>query len=244
PYIAWIKYPQVSNTQDAVPWRDDHGIQTRLVEDSRDLENAAAIVLPGSKNTLLDLEWMRRNGFDEAIRRKAKNGTPILGICGGYQMLGSTLSDPGVSKNAKGLDLLPICTRFQSSKQVLRRRCRYGSERWETFEIHAGESELTGKAENTSHLLTVEADSEEPIAEGLRKDRVWGSYQHGLFESPAFRRDFIEQAGLSSNVVVDPRSYRDKLEERYAAMADLLERCLDLGPVKRYLGQNTRKKQF
>ncbi|MES2309353.1 MAG: cobyric acid synthase, partial [Verrucomicrobiota bacterium] len=93
-WMAWIRFPHLSNSQDAQPWKFDSGIGLRWVDSLQRLEGASMIVLPGSKNTIADLEWLRKMGLDRAIIEAAKRGIPVIGICGGYQILGETLRDP------------------------------------------------------------------------------------------------------------------------------------------------------
>ena len=114
--IAWIRFPHISNSQDCQPWLTDRGVAIRWLESAEDLTAAKLIVLPGTKNTVADLQWMRRTGIDRAVKSAAQRGTPIVGICGGYQMLGESVSDPqgvaGDTGDSPGLNLLPIQTRF------------------------------------------------------------------------------------------------------------------------------------
>src|SRR5215469_1040115 len=143
-FIAWIRFPHISNSQDCQPWLTDRGVSVRWVENAEDLTAAKLIVLPGTKNTVADLQWMRGTGFDRAVKSAAQRGTPIVGICGGYQILGEFLSDSqgvaGDSGDLLGLNLLPIRTRFADKKEVVQVSVIWGEHRWQAYEIHMGES--------------------------------------------------------------------------------------------------------
>lgn len=232
PHLAWIKYPRVSNSQDQLPWRDDLGVQSLWTDDPRDLDNAAAVVLPGSKDTLADLAWLRARGLDAAVARAASRGTPIVGICGGFQMLGRRLSDPASGVAADGLCLLPVDTVFRAEKRVTRRQCLHEDDRWETFEIHTGET--TPEPEDDAALLRVLGDDGRPRPEGFVRGAVWGTYQHGLFESPSLRRRLARAAGLANHRPAEV-SWKQRRAETYSAMARALEDHLDLNPIREYV---------
>ncbi|MEM9157679.1 MAG: cobyric acid synthase [Verrucomicrobiota bacterium] len=232
PYIAFIRYPQISNTQDALPWAEDSGIHVHWTTSPSHLAHASAIVLPGSKNTIADLAWLREKDFEQVLKDKANQGVPIVGICGGYQMLGKTLFDPQTQLGAKGLNLLPIETEFASEKQVVRRKAVHESDNWETFEIHTGRTQILAKA---SPLLHIQDLNTEPKPEGIALKNIWGSYQHGLFESPSLRRRLITAARLETQVQVNKRNYRNQMARKYRAMAEFIEARLNLDPIKREL---------
>ncbi|MEM8502740.1 MAG: cobyric acid synthase, partial [Cyanobacteria bacterium P01_D01_bin.1] len=133
--FAWIRFPRLSNSQDSQPWQLDSGIRTCWVTAPEALADARAIILPGSKNTLQDLQWLRQTGLAEAIQQAAQRGVPVVGICGGYQMLGQRLSDPeghaGLSGDVPGLGLLPIATQFAAHKEVRQVTATEGAETWQ-----------------------------------------------------------------------------------------------------------------
>lgn len=233
PYIAWVRYPHISNTQDQLPWLNDMGIDSRWVDKPSELNGAAAIILPGSKSPFSDLEWLRQNRLDPIIHARAKSGIPIVGICGGFQMLCETLHDPQTKESANGLGLLPFNTHYTAAKTVTRRLAQWNGDQWETFEIHTGET-YSNTAKRPPHLLKyVEADKS-IHREGVLLQNIWGTYQHGIFESPSLRAHLIELANLK-NVRIDQQNYRDKRQAVYQSMANLLEQSIDLAPIKRYL---------
>ncbi|MBK1878680.1 cobyric acid synthase [Pelagicoccus mobilis] len=235
PYVAWVKYPQVANSQDMQPWLQDKGIQNIWTVDPEVVRGAAAIVLPGTKNTLSDLAWLRERGLGRAVIEVASKGVTVVGICGGKQMLGRRLFDPVSKETADGLGLLPFDTEFCEAKQVVRNESVLADERWETFEIHTGQSRLNEGAEFESLFEAGPMGSGKLKSDGLKVGKVWGSYQHGLFDSPSVRERLLEEAGIGG-VVVSRADWRSKRLGVYDSMAESIESHLDLEPVRRYLG--------
>jgi adenosylcobyric acid synthase len=235
--IAWIRFPYVSNTSDVQPWLMDEGVRTEWISRANQLRDAKAIVLPGSKNTLADLEWLRESGLAEAIKAAAAQGIPVIGICGGFQMLGATLHDErglgGRAGREEGLNLLPVATEFQLRKEVKQVAAAWKGARdqsWKAYEIHMGRSKLQGDA---ATLLEIKnGGGWEP--EGCRQGKVWGTYLHGFFESAAVRSAVAWEAGLLQYKPASI-SWRDNLQEIYQGMADLLEEKLKLEEIWRYV---------
>lgn len=226
--LAWIALPHVSNTQDAEPWNLDEGVQVQWIRKPQDLNDADAIILPGTKNTLADLQWLHESGIAQKIRQKAEAGLPIVGICGGYQMLGDRIEDPqgiaGKAGSCDGLGLLPIRTTYLAQKRVTQVTAHLQEATWHAYEIHMGRTEILQK---TDPLLYVsEGNTQKP--EGIRKNHIWGTYLHGLFEHAAAREALM---GHRANPIL----WQDYKAGIYAGMADMLEEHLDLEGVFRYL---------
>jgi len=232
--IAWIRFPRLSNGQDCEPWLNDKGVRVGWVEHPHELREARAVILPGSKDTMSDLRWLRAQGLDKAILRLAEQGVPVVGICGGYQMMGESLSDPrglaGAPGEEQGLGLLPLRTRFQKAKKVTQVEARWGDSTWMAYEIHMGQTEFT---RTIAPLLTLKT-SAGPQEEGVRQQNVWGTYLHGFFESPAVRRDLAQASQIQCYAASD-ESWADRKARLYDEMADLLEAHLDLTPIYRYV---------
>ncbi len=235
PLIAWVCYPRVSNTQDIQPWSLDEGVQARWVRSIDELEQASAIVLPGSKNTIADLQWLRDSGIADMVIRKAREGIPVVGICGGYQMLGERLLDPGGeagrSGEVEGLSLLPIVTEFSKEKRLTQVQAIWGAENWNCYEIHMGHS----RAICTLNALLKVKDGDGAREEGSQDRSVWGTYLHGLFENSCTRLALCEVAGISG-YEVGVQDWWEHKQQTYSQMADLLEEHLDLEGVYRYVG--------
>jgi adenosylcobyric acid synthase len=232
--LAWIRFPHLSNSQDCQPWLRDTGVNVRWVSGPRELESAKAIVLPGSKNTLADLTWLRAAGLDREISAAAQRGVPVIGICGGYQMLGRSLADAdgsaGDRGDVAGLGLLPVETSFSKNKEVRQVEALWNEEHWTAYEIHMGRTRAT--AEHPPLLRVRNGDGWH--GEGVRSGAVWGTYLHGLFESAAVRRELAHVAGFTG-YQPSQTPWRAHLQLIYDGMADLLEEHLNLEPIWRYV---------
>ncbi|NBV34565.1 MAG: cobyric acid synthase, partial [Proteobacteria bacterium] len=140
--IHWVRFPHLSNSQDTNPWQLDEGVRVEWVSHPASLSNAKIVVLPGSKNTLADLAWLRSSGMADAVLAAHQRGALIIGICGGFQMLGQYLSDPtgiaGERGEMVGLGLLPVETLFFEEKQLGTVKVRFEDEVWDAYEIHMG----------------------------------------------------------------------------------------------------------
>ena len=140
--MAWIRLPHLSNLTDCQPWWSDTGVQVHWTANPQELFDARVIVLPGSKNTLADLRWLRSSGMADAIMAASRRGVLVIGICGGFQMLGQTLQDePGHAGDAghePGLALLPAETVFSPSKTLRQVSAKCGEHEWLAYEIHMG----------------------------------------------------------------------------------------------------------
>ncbi|MBD2149605.1 cobyric acid synthase [Pseudanabaena sp. FACHB-1277] len=242
--IAWIRFPHLSNSQDSQPWQLDLGIATCWIDQVRDLIDAQVIILPGSKNTLSDLQWLWSTGLASAILEAHQQGVPIVGICGGYQMLGQVLRDrQGVAGNAgeiRGLGLLPMRTEFMEVKQVRQVTAIYQTEqhtdRWNAYEIHMGITEPINNLDQSPPMqpfLQVD-DAGTRRDEGWQSDRVWGTYLHGIFESPQVRQSLVQLAKIA-NYQPAKILWQAHQQQLYNSMADLIETHLDLSAVCRYL---------
>jgi len=232
--IAWVRYPCAANLTDCQPWWDDAGVRVRWTDDPAVLASAQLIVLPGSKNTLADLRWLRAHGLDVALHAAAQRGATIVGICGGYQMLGERLSDPaGIAGDAgdePGLGLLPVVTEFHAPKIVRETQAMCASDRWTAYEIHMGRTHFTAPCDTLQQV----SDAAGSRREGARRGRVLGTYLHGWFESPRLRAQIAASAGLTTHRAA-PGLWADKRRALYAQMAEHLVNHVNLDPVRAYL---------
>jgi adenosylcobyric acid synthase len=203
------------------------------------------VVLPGTKSTVADLDFLRASGLAERITSLARSGTPVLGICGGYQMLGERLADPlGVeasTSETQGLGLLPARTTIVAEKRTRRVRARaasgdgcFGSLADTTvdgYEIHMGRTEADGPP-----LFYVAADGEVERTDGCRGPEGWifGTYLHGLFEHPAARRALIGWLGARRGLRLETGSVPTR-EAEYDRLADAVRAHLDLRAVYRLM---------
>ncbi len=188
--IAVIAYPRVSNLDEFQPLKNVAGVRLVWARAPADVASADWIVLPGSKHTSADLRWLRAQGLDAAIERHAARGGPVLGVCGGLQMLGEALVDPqAVEGNGPGLGLLPLVTLFEPAKVVQRTAARFEplSEPWDRlsglavtgYEIHQG------RTVQHPDMAAARAALGSGLGWQSGDGQVLGVYLHGLFEQPA-----------------------------------------------------------
>lgn len=205
--IAVIQLPCISNFDDMDPLRNEPGVRLRFVQDLGQLGQPQAIILPGTKSTMADLAWLRDRGLAGRLVQMARAGTDIVGICGGYQMLGETILDPqqveGAQTRISGLGLLPVHTTFSAGKETYQATARIGAHGgWlgdlagqvlRGYEIHMG------RTESASPWLTIErrGDAAVQIEDGAISidKRMWGCYLHGLFANDRFRRAWLQHLG-------------------------------------------------
>jgi adenosylcobyric acid synthase len=241
--VAVVRLPRISNYDDFDPLEHETGVRVRFVERAHELEPADLVVVPGSKSTVSDLEWLVESGFARLIEKRAKRGEPVLGICGGYQMLGQSIEDPdGVeSKRSQvaGLGLLSVVTRFEREKVTAQVRAivrtpsflcsRTGGE-ISGYEIHMGRCAATGGAENLFEIASRNGAQcrvrDGSVGEG---GAVVGTMIHGLFENASireglldslFRRKGVAKPAASSSVPSRDAEY-DRLADAVRAHIDV-----------------------
>jgi adenosylcobyric acid synthase len=237
--IAVIHLPHIANFDEFDALAAESGVRLHYVEQIEELGKPHALILPGTKATLDDLAWLRRQGLEQAIRQLAADGAAVVGICGGYQMLGQQLSDPlGVegpaSSGTPGLGLLPVITDFAATKQTFQARLQLANGQVVAgYEIHAG---TTNRINGAAPLGTIVVRGDQPvqIADGAQNDsgRVWGTYLHGIFEDAAFRRGWLAQLGWQENASV-PALAR---QTEYDRLADAVEAAIDWQQLQQLTG--------
>jgi adenosylcobyric acid synthase len=180
--VAVIRLPRISNFTDADALAAEPGVLVRFAGTPAELADADLVVLPGSRATVADLGWLRDRGLADAIADRARAGRPVLGICGGYQMLASQIDDPVESRlgEVDGLGLLPVRVRFGAAKRLGRPTGRALGAPVTGYEIHHGIAEVTDPAA-------------EPFLDGCRRGAVWGTSWHGVLDNDEFRRAFLAE---------------------------------------------------
>jgi adenosylcobyric acid synthase len=183
--IAVVKLPRISNFTDADALAAEPGVLVRFAASPAELADADLVVLPGSRATVADLAWLRERGLAGAITERARAGGPVLGICGGYQMLAEVIDDPVESRSGRvdGLGLLPVRVVFGPDKRLGRPEGRALGAPVTGYEIHHGIAEVTDPAGNG-------LEGAEPFLDGCRRGAVWGTSWHGVLENDEFRRAF------------------------------------------------------
>jgi adenosylcobyric acid synthase len=232
--IGVVHYPFRSNFTDFDPFFHEPGVEVRYVTDAALLETCHIICLPGTKQTMADLEWLRQHHFDQAIRQRVEAGAFLVGLCGGYQMLGERLEDPNEVEStlpeAAGLGFLPIATRFNQDKALYQIEAIHEGSGLPVrgYEIHMGESRALRPTKPLVRIRTRNGAGVE-LLDGATDahGRVWGCYVHGLFDNVEFRRHFLDEVraafGLSA-----PVNVASGVENPYDRLADGFEKHLDM----------------
>ncbi|RFU22264.1 cobyric acid synthase [Geodermatophilus marinus] len=178
--VAVARLPRLSNSTDLDALAAEPGVLLRFATRPEDLADADLVVLPGSRATVADLRWLRATGLAAAVARHAAGGRPVLGVCGGHQMLARSITDEVESRagTVPGLGLLPTDVRFAREKTLGRPSGSALGEPVHGYEIHHG-------------VVTVEAGSGEPFLDGVRAGAVFGTSWHGALENDGFRRAFL-----------------------------------------------------
>ena len=229
--IAVIRLPHISNFTDFAPLTEHPCMDIRYVNQTDALGQPDMILLPGTKNTMGDLVWLRESGLADAIIAAAARGTPILGVCGGYQMLGRTLSDPnGVERRGMfpGLGLLPADTVFTGQKTRTRRKAvctdgPFSGAGLTGYEIHMGKTETHG-AQSFCRL-------EDGTADGAVCGAVFGTYLHGLFDSGELVEKLGQYLAARKGISVPTIHIRTRAayrERQYDLLADAVRKSLDM----------------
>ncbi|WP_269477035.1 cobyric acid synthase [Hominibacterium faecale] len=238
--LAVIRLPRISNFTDFNALESIPSASVRYVDTAASFGEPDLILLPGTKNTMADLLWMRQNGLEALVLKHAAKGKPVFGICGGYQMLGRTLKDPyGVEHGGEmaGLGLLPSTTVFGRDKVRTRVSGTFETVQgifaqlsgvsFEGYEIHMGTSLL----EEGAVLSSIAETGESPKADGLNQGNIYGSYVHGIFDSEKVAKTIVSALlrakGLDDGQVagIDMAAYK---EQQYDLLADGIRQSIDM----------------
>lgn len=225
--------PRISNHTDFDPLRLHPQVSLSFIRADQPIPAADVIMLPGSKSTASDLEWLKRQGWDKAIQHHLRYGGKVLGICGGFQMLGEWVDDPdgleGQPGKVAGFGLLQLITRMMAGKQLrsVSGVTVVGSATVTGYEIHNGVSE--GPA-LSSPLFEIEGRSEGAVSDD---GQIMGTYLHGLFDHPDACQSLLKQLGLANGEQSDYQAHRERELDR---LADMLEAHIDIEAVIALMG--------
>jgi adenosylcobyric acid synthase len=235
--VAVLAFPRIANFDDFDPLKAEARVKLRYVSSPAELGTPQAVLLPGTKSTLADLEWMRQTGLAEAVTHFARSGGAVVGICGGYQMLGERIEDPQhVESDCDGLDglgLLPMSTRFLAQKATFQAQAHIqDGPDWLSeangmplsgYEIHMGETQ------STTPWLVIDRRSDElvHVTDGCvsADGNVWGCYLHGLFANDSFRRAWLKRLGWQTD---DAVSQADSFRQSLETLADSVETAMNM----------------
>jgi adenosylcobyric acid synthase len=237
--IGVVHYPYRSNFTDFDPFFREPGVEVRYLTDPALLERCHVIFLPGTKQTMADLQWLRQRGFETALRQRVAAGAWLVGLCGGYQMLGEQLEDPeGVESarpEAPGLGFLPVVTRFCQDKALYQVEAVHQGTGLPVrgYEIHMGESRLLGESQPIVRIRR-RNDRAVDLLDGATAPggKVWGCYVHGLFDDDAFRQRFLADARAAFGLPA-PQRQGATAESPYDRLADAFERHIDMVLLQR-----------
>ncbi|MEG0798303.1 MAG: cobyric acid synthase [Acidaminococcaceae bacterium] len=251
--IAVARLPRMSNYTDFNVFELIPGVSVRYVQSVRELQNPDLIIIPGTKNTIGDLKWLRQCGLEAEILKKAHGGTAIFGVCGGYQILGKNLSDPyGVEEggDVAGMGLLPTETIFAEKKRTIQVAGKFGQvqgifacltgQPFFGYEIHSGVTNCAA----IDALAEMQPSREQgPITcEGAQsvqgKLNVYGTYVHGVFDGDGIAQSLVEallaKKGLKMTDLA-PISFAEYKKQQYDLLAEQVRTYLDMEKIKSIL---------
>ena len=256
--IVLIRLSYIANFTDFDPFICEPDVELLYSANPSDIENADIVIVPGSKNTVKDLTGLRERGLDESIRRAYAKGVQVIGVCGGYQMLGKRILDPGCvessCKEIDGIGLLDIETTFESTKRTCRVEAEladssllmaHGNNSYELsatshkplrgYEIHMGES--TGDI-GLFKLKRLANQATPSVLDGSINNNCWGTYIHGLFDNDIFRREILNsvrrQKGLQG--IDSSCSYTGLKEKAIDNLARVVQENIDMDFVRKAAG--------
>ncbi len=246
--IAVLRLPHIANFDDFDPLMAEPGVCIRYVASLDELGDPAAIIIPGTKSAIADLEWLRRSGLAKAVIAFAQKGGAVAGICGGFQMLGGSISDPqhveSKTDRVSGLGLLAVTTMFLKEKATTQVQARINCQNgWlarldnsmiSGYEIHMGET-----ASRSPWLEITHRNGEQvKVRDGCvaSDGRLWGCYLHGLFANDEFRHTWLESLGWESTDRISSRS--ESFERSLDTLADAVEGALDMELLEKIIWAN------
>jgi adenosylcobyric acid synthase len=249
--VAVLKLPHISNFTDLDPLEKEEGVVLRYVETPGKLGHPDLLIIPGSKNTIDDLRYLKTAGFFKQIVKLRKEGCTIVGICGGFQMLGKSISDPyGVESSLdsiKGLGFLNMETQLEKRKsthQVEAEEIYHNQNTKPTdvlrgYEIHMGKA--TTNNEKSLFAIKKRSGNKCSINDGAisRDGKVMGTYIHGIFDNDRFRRTFLDNVNKKKKITpLDTENlfeFHAFKEEQYNRLADAVRNSLDMKCIARLL---------
>ena len=239
--VGIIKLPHISNFTDFDPLEREAGVSVTYIETADRVGVQDVLIIPGSKNSIEDLAYLKKTGFVKGIMRLKQRGSTIVGICGGFQMLGKTIEDPHAVESSlrsiPGLGLLDVDTLFSKKKatsQVEAEELTGNNrppERLRGYEIHMGSTTRSSE----KNVFKIVEKSGKPYAgcDGAVSDdgKVWGTYIHGIFDNDGFRKRFLNSVtgkGVSAADEHSTLAFDSFKEKQYEALAELVKKSLDM----------------
>jgi adenosylcobyric acid synthase len=238
--IGVVKFPRISNFTDFDPLDAEPTVNLKYITNSDEFNNCDAIILPGSKTTIADLNWLRKSGIAATIPNYIANGGTIMGICGGFQILGTTIADPtgieGTPGEYSGLNLFPLHTTITDLKTTRQRTAttKYPQAGISIagYEIHQGTSQRHSEGATSSEYAPLFTDESLGIVNGDLS--IWGTYLHGVFDNGKWRRNWLNQIRSRRNlspITNEVPDYSSQREQIFDDLADSISKYLDLDPL-------------
>jgi adenosylcobyric acid synthase len=238
--IGVVRFPRISNFTDFDPLDAEPTVNLKYITTTDELNNCDAIILPGSKTTIADLQWFQQTGIAAQILTYLAHGGTVMGICGGFQMLGTTIADPtgieGIPGEHLGLNLFPLQTTISDLKTT--RQCTTTSNYPQPdisisgYEIHQGTSQWHPQQAKIADYERLFIDETLGIVD--RECMLWGTYLHGIFDNGRWRRDWLNQIRRRRQlapITTDVPDYATQREEIFDKLADSISEYLDLAPL-------------
>jgi len=237
PAIAVIRIPHISNFTDFDPLSAIEGMNIYFIEKPQELDLFKAVILPGSKNTCFDLNWLKKTGWEDKLVSYSNKRGYILGICGGYQMMGKYVHDPdgleGRPGTMQGLSLLPVETILKAPKTTTLTRFTWEGISGAGYEIHMGQT-LRFAGKSLFRVLEqnrISCDKEDGCI--TNNARVLGTYIHGLFDTPDITRRWLNLIGLSGLELTEAHGLAARNKE-YDLLAEHFEKYVDTEQIFKY----------
>lgn len=248
--VAVIRFPRISNFTDFSVFERLDGVSVRYVDRPEKLGQPDMVILPGSKNTMGDLKWMRQSGMEAVVKKYATKGI-VFGICGGYQMLGTSIRDPLYMEDGgqmTGMELLPMDTVLQGEKVTRQVQgtflpmdglfTKLSGQSFYGYEIHMGRSTMPDAAD-VKPLISMEEESGQMHKTGMAAAQIYGTYVHGIFDAPDIAETIVcalaERKGIQwkGQPTLDYATFK---EQQYDLLADSLRQSLDMDYIYYCLG--------
>jgi len=249
--VAFLYLPHISNFDDMDPLRRVPGVDVRIARRPADLEGAHVVVVPGTKSTISDLRWMKSHSLADAVRQAASGGAAVIGICGGFQILGRVLDDPvgadaGTPDREEGLGLLPVDTTFAPDKTTTQVDFRLrpgrgllqgdGPVRGTGYEIHTGRSDAVPDGEVVPPVRAVTRGAEHSDGAVSADGWVLGTYVHGLFDSAPVSARLLRNVARRHGLPA-PDDIAFSMEEEFDRLAAVVRDSLDMEYVYSLMGR-------
>jgi adenosylcobyric acid synthase len=238
--IGVVKFPRISNFTDFDPLDGEPTINLKYITKKDELSSCDVIILPGSKTTIADLNWLNQTGIATAIADYHANGGIVMGICGGFQMLGATIADPagieGIAGEYPGLNLIPLQTTITATKTTRQRttttKYPHSNISISGYEIHQGTTKWHSTGANIANYEHLFTDDTLGLVD--RELTIWGTYLHGIFDNGTWRRNWLNQIRTRrhlSPITTDVLDYATQRDEIFDQLADSISEHLDLTPL-------------